>query len=510
VDSADTTTAASSGADAHFDIVEFRVLGASALERRKIEAAVYPFLGPNKTLQDVEHARAALVTVYKDAGLGTVLVDIPEQSVEDGIVRLKVTEGRIEKVRISGARYYSQRQILAALPALKPGTLPSLPQLQQQLGELASTARDRQITPVLKSGSEPGTVAFDLKVSDRVPLHGSLEINDRYTADTTRTRLTAALSYDNMFQREGSLSLQYQTAPAAPSQVKLAVLSYTEHAWAPNWTWSAYGIRSDSQVAAIGTLDVIGNGKIFGGRLIDAVRASSSQLDSITLGVDYKDFGQDIRLPGSTTDSTPIHYFLWSVQYGASRFGERFDFAASNSLNFALRPVGASDAEFAYKRSGGTASFAYLRGATSLTWKSWRGMALLGRLSYQYAEQPLVSNEQFSLGGVDTVRGYLEAEELVDSGIAGTLELRAPPLRLSASQTVVYLFVDRGIGMQQQPLSNQIRSGTVRTDLYSFGAGLHLTGYGVNANLDWAMPRIDGSRILHGDSRLDFSVLYGF
>ena len=124
VNSVDATTAASSGPDAHFDIVEFRVLGASALERRKIEAAVYPFLGPNKTLQDVEHARAALVTVYKDAGLGTVLVDIPEQSVEDGIVRLKVTEGRIEKVRISGARYYSQRQILAALPALKPGTLP--------------------------------------------------------------------------------------------------------------------------------------------------------------------------------------------------------------------------------------------------------------------------------------------------------------------------------------------------------------------------------------------------
>ena len=44
----------------------------------------------------------------------------------------------------------------------------------------------------------------------------------------------------------------------------------------------------------------------------------------------------------------------------------------------------------------------------------------------QVADQPLVSSEQFSIGGQDTVRGYLESEALGDYGIAGTLELRSP------------------------------------------------------------------------------------
>lgn len=502
--------ATAAGEQAQFDIGEFRVLGASVLERRKVEAAVYPFLGPRKSLQTVEQARAALVAAYRDAGYGTVTIDIPEQSVDDGVVRLQVTEGRIEKVRISGARYYSERRILAELPALKPGTVPQLPQLQSELGRLAGEARDLEVTPILKAGSEPGTVAVDLKAKDHVPLHGSLEVNNRYTADTTPTRLTGSLSYDNMFQRDESLSLQYQTAPAAPSQVKLGVVTYNGRTADPDWAWAAYAIRSDSSVAAIGTLDVIGRGKIFGGRLIDSFETSERRISSLTFGLDYKDFGQDILLPGSLQDSSPIHYLLWSGQYAATRLGKHLDFNTSLAINFGVRGLAGSDPEFEFKRSGATANFAYLRGSSSLTWRTWGGLSVVGRFQYQYAEQPLVSNEQFSLGGVDTVRGYLEAEELVDSGVAGTLELRSPVARLGGSQTVGYLFYDRGIGMMQQPLVSEITSGSVRTDLYSFGAGFHFTGYGVNGSLDWAQPRVSGSRTLHGDSRFDFSLAYGF
>src|SRR5262249_32451566 len=133
---------AAAASDQTFDIQEFRVLGNTVLPVIKVETAVYPFLGPKKTLQVVEKARDALVAAYGEGGFGTVLVDIPEQSVEDGIVRLKVTEGRIERVRVTGARYYSERHIVSELPSLKPGTVPQLPQLQAELGQLANEARD--------------------------------------------------------------------------------------------------------------------------------------------------------------------------------------------------------------------------------------------------------------------------------------------------------------------------------------------------------------------------------
>lgn len=152
---ADAAVVSAAKTEATFDIVEFRVLGTHILPRPAIEKAVYPFLGPKRTIDTVKQAADALEKAYKDAGYGAVFVDIPEQEVADGLVRLKVTEGKLESVHVRGERYYSRRQILAALPALAPGTPPSLPALQQQLGELNARTPDRAVTPVLKAGSEP-------------------------------------------------------------------------------------------------------------------------------------------------------------------------------------------------------------------------------------------------------------------------------------------------------------------------------------------------------------------
>src|SRR4029077_11587293 len=75
-----------------FPILEYRVLGNTVLDTRRVERTVYPHLGPTRTLNDVQAARGELEKAYRDAGYSSVFVDIPEQSVESGIVRLKVTE----------------------------------------------------------------------------------------------------------------------------------------------------------------------------------------------------------------------------------------------------------------------------------------------------------------------------------------------------------------------------------------------------------------------------------
>lgn len=493
-----------------FNVYEFLVLGSHVLGQAKVESAVYPYLGPDKTIKNVEQARAALVAAYREAGYGTVLVDIPQQSVDRGVVRLQVTEGSIDKVRISGARYYSEGRILSELPALKPGTVPRFPALQAQLARLGSEAPDRHVTPLLVPGSRPGTVSVDLKVKDRIPVHGSLQVDNRYTSDTAHTRLTGTVSYDDLFQDYQTLSLQYQTAPADSSQVKLWVLSYQGLLPTPDWSWSAYAIRSDSDVAAIGTLAVIGNGKIIGGRLTRSLLSAPGRIANFTLGVDYKDFGQNI-VQSAALSSTPIHYILWSAQLSGARVGHDLGLSGALGVNFGLRGLGSNDAEFEYKRYEATASYAYLHGNGNVDWRLWHGFGLAGKLSFQYSEQPLVNNEQFSLGGMDSVRGYLEAEELVDSGVAGSLELHSPQWALGPSRLDGYVFYDRGIGMVQDPLTSEITAGLVRADLESYGIGFHETlTPGFNADLLWAIPLLTAGRTGRGDGRVDFSVLYGF
>ena len=157
---------------------------------------LYPHLGESKTIDDMEKARAALEETYKAAGYGTVFVDIPEQNVDDAIVRLRVTEGRLDRVRITGARYFANGQIRRRPPLCNATPCSNLPKLQQELGDINRRSRDRTVTPVLRAGRTPGTVDVELKVQDSLPAHGTVEVNDRYTADTSKTRVSVNLSYD--------------------------------------------------------------------------------------------------------------------------------------------------------------------------------------------------------------------------------------------------------------------------------------------------------------------------
>ena len=94
-----------------FDILEFEIEGNTALPATAIEKAVMPYMGPQRNLDDAEAARAALEKAYQSAGFLTVFVDLPEQRIDAGVVRLKVLEGRIERLYVTGSRYFDQGEI---------------------------------------------------------------------------------------------------------------------------------------------------------------------------------------------------------------------------------------------------------------------------------------------------------------------------------------------------------------------------------------------------------------
>ena len=79
----------------------------------------------------------------------------------------------------------------------------------------------------MQLGKTPETVDISLKVKDSLPLHGSLEINNRATHDTTELRLSGALRYDNLWQRDHSVSFQFQLSPQDPDEVRVFSASYT-------------------------------------------------------------------------------------------------------------------------------------------------------------------------------------------------------------------------------------------------------------------------------------------
>ena len=451
-------------------------------------------------------------------GYLTVFVDIPEQSVDQGIVKLKVTEGTVGKLRVVGSHYYSQKRILEKVPELAEGNVPYFPEVQKELGDINKPGK--RVTPVLRAGRAPGTVEAELKVEDQLPFHASLELNNYYSPNTTHLRLAGMVRYDNLWQREHSLSLQYQTSPQDTSQVKVLSANYVMPVHDGKQQLAFYAVHSDSNVAAVDSYTVIGKGDIFGARWIMPLPSRGTYFHSATLGVDFKHFKEDLTTVGADNAvSTPMTYMPFVASYSGtlSSLDSLTQFDAS--LNFNIRGLGdrmvdcygQNISEFECKRYQAKASYFYLRGGVQRTQKLPWGLSLYGKLDGQMTSQPLISNEQFAAGGEESVRGYLESEQVGDDGIHGRLELRSPSIASHISDKVNDLhflaFMDGAKLRIRQALPGQ----QPLFYLSSAGLGLHLQSWRyLDLSLDIGWPFKDTSYTQSGKARTNFRMAYEF
>ncbi len=498
------TGQASSAVQAHFDVHEYRVLGNTVLSNRDIETVLYPLLGDHKTMNDVEAARAALEKAFHDRGYGTVFVDIPEQEVDDNVVRLKVTEGRLHEVHIAGARYFSERKILAAMPAATAGTVPNLPELQQQLSAVNSQTADRSVVPVLKAGPLPGTVDLSLNVDDHSPLHGSVQLDNQNTPGTHQLHVTGSLSYSNLFGNFDSLSAQYQVTPQDADQVNVFAVNYAFAELGNGVHPSLFFINSNSNVPTVGTVGVLGKGQITGTRWAFALTDAPGMPQSLTLGADYKHFRETIGLAGAAPLVTPISYVNLSAAYNGMWSSDLLQGSLGTTANFGPRGAPNDSSAFANKRFKGDANYFYVKIDGSLVARLPKGFQLIVRADGQYAVEPLITNEDFTIAGADGVRGYLEAEVLSDNGIKGSLQLQSPIWTWrTLSLGDVFVFYDAGRAGLIDALPGEPASTTLR----SWGAGLNLLpGKWLSGSLTWADPLVTGPNTHHGDSRILFIV----
>jgi hemolysin activation/secretion protein len=496
--------------DPKFNVWEYVVDGNSLLGRGDIERTVYQFLGPDKSIEDIEKARSALEKTYHAKGFPTVFVDIPEQNVKGGVVVLNVTEGKVGRLRVSGSKYHSLKKIKQQVPALARGEVPYLPEVQQQMEDLNRRSSDRRVTPVLRAGKTPGTLEVDLKVKDELPLHGSFELNGRNSANTTRTRAVANLRYDNLWQKQHSASLTYQTSPEDTDEVQVWALTYARPIGEGHNRLAVYGVNSESNVASVGSTNVIGNGKIVGVRAIFPFEATRNYNHSVSLGVDYKKFDESVLLGADTID-TPISYLPWTARYDGTFSGEDYQFRFNVTGTWHFRDVGADDAEFTNKRIFAKSSFAHLRVNASYTHFFESGYRLMGNIKTQVASDPLISNEQFGAGGADSVRGYYESQVLGDHGIVGSLEVQTPHLAKAASSWLQELRALAFVDAAQLRVEDALAGQEDRFNLASAGIGMRLRAWKhfVSA-LDLAWPFRDQGDVRGGEKRLHFRLAYEF
>ena len=502
-------------------IREYRVAGATRLPRLEVEKAVYPFLGPGRTSEDVEAARAALEKAYRDQGYQTVAVQVPPQSGRRGIVVLQVVEQKVGRLRVRGSRYFSPEAVKRQAPSMAEGGVPNFNDVQRDLIALNKWP-DRRIAPELKPGAAPDTVDIDLNVKDTLPLHGSLELNNRYSPDTTELRVNGSLSYANLWQAGHTAGFSFQLAPERLEDAEV----YSGYYLAPvpaveGLSLMALGTKQNSDVSTLGGSAVAGRGYILGARANVTLPGGDSFFHSLSTGIDYKDFDEDVKL-GDQTIATPIDYYPLVVSYGATWLRPRSLTEFNLAATMGLRGLGGDWLEYDNKRFDARGSWMHVRGDLAHTRDLPGGLQAYVKVQGQAATQPLINSEQYAGGGLGNARGYLESEALGDNALFGTLELRSPSL-LGRSKTPAknpaesadddapapahewrfHAFIEGGVLTLNDPLPEQ----EDRFELASAGVGTRFQLWNhFNGSLDAGFPLVDQGRTDQGDWRVTFRL----
>jgi hemolysin activation/secretion protein len=505
---ATTQAAAAQKSEPHFDILEFVIDGNTVLPAVDLEEAVYPFLGEDRVAGDVDKARDALERLYRERGFQTVQVSIPKQGVENKIIHLQVVENPVGRLRVVDSKYHTPSEIKQIAPSLAEGNVPNLNQVQKDIVALNSQA-DMKVTPQLKAGKAPGTVDVDLHVEDTLPLHGSIEINNQHNQQTSALRTSATISYDNLWQMGHSVSFTYQVAPQNRADAEVYSGSYLARIPGNDWSFLAYGVKSNSAVAALSNTDVIGKGTIFGGRAIVSLPGSDTFYQSLTMGIDRKDLAQNVITSGVPTDA-PVLYYPMSIAYAPTWHDDELVTQANISLNVALPGIGSDSSKVDAQRFDATRQYFYAKAVLNRTQPLLWGTQLFVRLEGQISADSLLSSEQMSAGGANSVRGYLEAERLGDKGLMSTVELRSPLLDSFSYSLLkdwrVSAFYDSAALWLNQPLSGELDE----VALASAGIGTRFSMLDVlNGAVDLAFPIVDGSSTRAGHPFVHFRLTAG-
>lgn len=512
-------------ASTFFDVFEYQLRGVQSIDAKDLQEAVAPFTGYARSVEDVDKAAQAIQSVYQKAGFQTVAVSVPDQEIMDGVIVIQVQETQLRRVAVKGSRYFSLSAIKQEMPSLKEGEPLNLRAIQKDAQRINKISTDLQVVPALQPAPQSGKVDVELSVSDKFPFHWGIELTNYHSATTTPTRLAADLRYTNLWQKHHQLGLQYQTTPEDTNEVSVLAGSYLAPVGDSGAKLASYLISSKSDIVTVNDIRVVGDGEIFGTRWVKPILQSRKAMHSVSIGGDYKNFDEVTYTAGLETAVTPIEYLTLTAQYNLFSRGRYHSDSLSLTMVLGSRVVVNDVDEFNNKAFAADSSFSIAKFHWKHNFYLPLGLTVVQTFSGQISEAPLVSNEQFSAGGVSSVRGYYESQLNGDYGIMGGWELQSPDFLTSQdwiNELNTYFFIEGAIAYKALPLPQEPGNRKIS----SYGVGLHSVFFkGLSLKLDAgvAMEPLEGSaevenqeivdyvgRIERGDVMVRGSIRYDF
>jgi hemolysin activation/secretion protein len=503
------TGAAAPSGGPKFEIRKFDVEGVTLVPQARIDREVAPYTGQGRDFSDVQKALEALEKMFLDLGYGSVQVLLPEQELDQGVVKFKVIEPKVGQVTIEGNKAYSDTNIRASLPSLKEGTAPNSNEIAANL-RLANENPGKSTTVLLRAGANDGEVDAVVRVAEEKVTRFNFTLDNTGAGGSGQYRVGLGMQSSNVFGRDHVFAAQAITSPDERNHfqgysrdVAIFGMQYRIPIYRLGGAVDLTAGYSNVNSGVVQNIfNVSGRGDVAGVRYSQNLPKWGNLESKLIWSWDHRAYRNNVTPVNGGEQIIPnITVHPMSLTYTGTHRGQTHETSGyvSYSQNIPGGHAGGS-ADFEASRPGARPAYTLWRyGITHL--RSFAGdWQVRLNLAGQFTKDRLVAGEQFGLGGANSIRGFAERQFANDYGVSANLELYtpdlAPLLKLDSAHKVRLLaFHDAGHVVRNEPLRND----TARTTAKGSGLGLRYThGNNLSIRLDAAFADVPANQ--GGDS----------
>ncbi len=489
--------------EAKVKVKKVEVLGSTVFSAEELTKVFAPFIDKEVTFEQLLEICSAITDLYTRNGYTTSGAFLPRQDVSNGTIEIQVVEAELERIEVQGLNRLQKSYVRSRIAAAAKTPI-NIRRLESALQLLQLDPLFSRVQAELTAGTVPGNNILILNLKEAPPLSAALIVDNYNSPSVGSTRGTAVLSHNNLL----GLGDRALAEVAIAEGVEDYNISYALPVNARNGTLNFRYENGNSRIIEqpFAPLDINGETQTYSlGFRQPLIRTPTTEF-ALSLSGDLR------RSQTYILDDEPFSFTI-GPEKGESRV---------SAIRFSGDWVNRSSSRVLAARSQFSLGLDILDATVNDTGTDGRFFSWLGQFQWvqalnerkdttliastaaQLTGDSLLPLEQFSIGGVDTVRGYRANQRVGDSGIFGSVEVRLPLIRDGDGFGLLQIapFLDAGTIWNNN--GDAIASSNT---LVSIGLGLRWQlSSRLSARLDWGIPLVPVAK--QGDTLQDNGIYF--
>jgi len=478
-----------------FFIKRIELTGVESFSQDEFKEIIEEFENKELTMGELKRLAKRIERAYLKRGIIAACF-IPPQEIKEGVVTLQVVEAKMGEVDIRSHKYFRKDRINFYW-SLKPGEVLRYDKLSRNL-QFMNKNPDRVVKAALHAGKKPGTTDVTLTPETYYPIHAIATLDLEGSASSGILRTGLGVKHNNFLALDDTLIsgyifgkhfkgiYGYHSVPITPFGTSI-MYGYTYSAALPEGDFAYLGLDMRSKNSSFFVYQDLFDKEKHIGNIYAGFEAKNKKI-RINTGALNRDRLRIIRTGGTFNykDTEGMVSFKPEISQGIDAFGAR------DRDRFSSRSAKRVFTKF------------------NLTTQHRRRLPFNLQANFKMKSQlvftKMTPQEQMSLGGIDSVRGYPYGDYLADSAIQTNVEFLIPAFLLPKELKIPYasrplkedvtglLFVDYAHGARR---GANVWTENDRVNLMSAGAGIRVNVFDqAIVRLEWGFPL--GDRKLWG------------